>query len=174
MSAPCLIAIALFGDVDVAVLPKLKDALMTTFQCSIVQVADRLPLPKGAYDASREQYASKAFRNALSAMKKPEWDRVLGITDVDLFAPSLNFVFGEADSQQRAAVMSTARLRGGDEERLVLTEAVHELGHTYGLGHCDDPHCVMWFSINLEQSKKKGWQFCPKHAAQLLELRSAR
>jgi hypothetical protein len=29
-----------------------------------------------------------------------------------------------------------------------LKEAMHELGHTFGLGHCADPACVMWFSNN--------------------------
>ena len=42
-----------------------------------------------------------------------------------------------------------------------LKEAVHELGHTYGLGHCPDSTCVMHFSNSLPDTDLKGWKFCP-------------
>ena len=38
-------------------------------------------------------------------------DRVLGVTDVDIFASHLTFVFGEAQCPGRAALISTHRLR---------------------------------------------------------------
>lgn len=53
-----------------------------------------------------------------------------------------------------------------DRDRFVhraVTEAVHELGHTYGLNHCDDPHCVMWFSNTLAETDRKGTEFCATH-----------
>ena len=37
-----------------------------------------------------------------------------------------------------------------------LTEAVHELGHTYGLGHCPVSTCVMHFSNSLHDTDLKG------------------
>jgi archaemetzincin len=36
---------------------------------------------------------------------------VLGVTGVDLFVPELNFLFGLADSRQKCAVISLARLQ---------------------------------------------------------------
>ncbi len=41
-----------------------------------------------------------------------------------------------------------------------LKEAVHELGHTYSLGYCPDPTCVMHFSNSLYDTDLKGWSFC--------------
>jgi len=65
------------------------------------------------------------------------------------------------------AVMSLARLHDRDTNvfhRRAETEAIHELGHTYGLGHCRDPRCVMWFSNTLAESDLEGTRFCEAHA----------
>jgi archaemetzincin len=89
---------------------------------------------------------------------------------VDLYVPRLNFVFGEADPQRGVAVFSLARLHTPDRDRFVhraATEAVHELGHTYGLTHCNDPHCVMWFSNTLAETDRKGTGLCAAHARAL-------
>jgi archaemetzincin len=93
--------------------------------------------------------------------------KILGIVDRDLYVPELNFVFGLAHT--KGAVISLTRLRQGfydlpeNESRFhqrVLIEAVHELGHTYGLGHCNNPHCVMFFSNSLTDTDRKGSKFC--------------
>ncbi|MBI5187681.1 MAG: archaemetzincin family Zn-dependent metalloprotease [Nitrospirae bacterium] len=95
------------------------------------------------------------------------YEKVLGIVDHDLYVPQLNFVFGEAG--RKMAVISLTRLRqefyGLSEDRglfhkRTLTEAVHELGHTYGLGHCRNPRCVMFFSNSLMDTDRKGPEFC--------------
>jgi archaemetzincin len=46
-------------------------------------------------------------------------------------------------------------------ERLVK-EAVHELGHTFGLQHCQDWECVMASSHGVERLDVKGVDFCPR------------
>jgi archaemetzincin len=93
------------------------------------------------------------------------------VTEHDLYGPSLNFVFGEADLGNRVAIISLSRLSPGfygfseDVERFqerALKEAVHELGHTYGLGHCSNPLCVMHFSNSLLDTDIKKATFCPE------------
>ena len=67
------------------------------------------------------------------------------------------------------AIISIHRLRsefyGREPDRAVLMErmtkeAVHELGHLWGMKHCDDPGCVMFFSNSLEDTDKKSDRFC--------------
>ena len=90
-----------------------------------------------------------------------------------MFAPRLNFVFGEAILLGSVAVISLTRLRpefygqAPDPdvfERRVLIEAVHELSHTLGLGHCPRVHCVMRFSNCVEHTDHKGFAFCERCA----------
>lgn len=98
-------------------------------------------------------------------------ERILGIANVDLFIPVLTFVYGEAQLDNRAAVASAYRLDNrlyglpADPhllfERLVK-EAVHELGHTYGLLHCTDSRCVMASSTYVEEIDLRGERFCDR------------
>jgi archaemetzincin len=67
-------------------------------------------------------------------------------------------------ADERNAVISLMRLRiGADKEtfrRRAVKEAVHELGHTFGLSHCASPRCVMRFSNSLADTDRKGSEWC--------------
>ena len=126
--------------------------------------------PELAYDPSRGQYNSRTLLAQL-LRDSDGAERVLGVAGVDLFIPVLTFVFGEAQLDGRAAVVSTQRLDNAlyglapDPallfERLVK-EAVHELGHTFNLLHCSDGRCVMASSTYVEQIDLKGERFCDR------------
>jgi archaemetzincin len=93
---------------------------------------------------------------------------ILGVTNRDLYVEGLHFVFGLADSPGKAAVISLCRLSAGADETTfharAVKEAVHELGHTRGLGHCADPRCVMAFSNSLADTDRKQKEFCSRCA----------
>jgi len=83
--------------------------------------------------------------------------------------PELNFVFGEADVLARIAIIGLPRLRQEyyglePDQDLFLQraakEAIHEAGHTCGLGHCTDPQCIMHFSNSLGDTDVKTTRFC--------------
>ena len=125
--------------------------------------------PAFAYHAERQQYHSTELLARLEKYTRPQAWRVLGVTEADLYIPILTFVFGEAQMGGRCAVVSTHRLHqelyglpaddGLLQERL-LKEAVHELGHTLGLAHCQDYGCVMAPSHGVEWIDIKGSGFC--------------
>jgi archaemetzincin len=125
--------------------------------------------PSFAYNVTRQQHCSTEILASLAQRDTPDTWRLLGVTSLDLYIPILTFVFGEAQLGGNAAVISLHRLR--DEfyglpqnivqlrERL-LKEAVHELGHTLTLHHCDDYQCVMSPSHGVEWIDLKGSRFC--------------
>ena len=125
--------------------------------------------PENTFDARRRQHSSRAVLEWVLSERPPEADRVLALTDVDLFMPVLTFVFGEAQLGGSAAVVSTARLRDQLTARApmlliarVLKECVHELGHTFGLVHCGSPECAMARSGNTAAVDAKRLTLCPE------------
>lgn len=135
----------------------------------------RLDLQPG-YSPERDQYHATLVLASLLRMLPDPTGRILGITSVDLFVPVLTFVFGQAQLDGPGALLSTFRLRNEyyglppDETVLldrVIKEAVHELGHSFGLVHCRDAECVMSSSTYVEEVDLKGDWYCPRCAGQL-------
>lgn len=164
------IGIVPVGPVDAQVVKHLTNAVRDVFR-QPVRVDGPLDEPDYAYDARRGQFLASAVLDRINESRLPDEERVLGVADVDLFVPELNFVFGVADPVERVAVISLARLRpefyGHRPDRALfldraVKEAVHELGHTYGLQHCPDPECIMHFSNSILDTDRKQIAFCPR------------
>jgi archaemetzincin len=109
--------------------------------------------------------------------------KLLAVMPDDLFIPILTYVFGEAEVGGSVAVVSTFRLLperyglGQDKplfERRVLTEAVHEIGHAFGLIHCSEQDCAMHSSSSVEEIDLKGWRLCDVCAEELKKKRDRR
>lgn len=125
--------------------------------------------PDFAFHGERQQYHSTEILVRMANFAGPRSWRLLGVTRADLYIPILTFVFGEAQLGGPCAVVSTYRLRQEFyglpasaellRERL-LKEAVHELGHTLALRHCEDYRCAMAPSHAVEWIDVKGSSFC--------------
>ncbi|MEA3459148.1 MAG: archaemetzincin family Zn-dependent metalloprotease [Chloroflexota bacterium] len=157
------------GRVDQPILKIIGEALSEELDGSF-SVAKALPHPDYAYNEKRAQYLSDAILAQLSQLPLSA-DRLLGIVDLDLYTPGLNFVFGQASLSEREAIIALPRLRQEfyglpSNEALfherAIKEAIHELGHTCGLGHCPNSKCVMHFSNSLADTDAKGVSFCPR------------
>ncbi len=151
-------------------LERLRVALEARFHTRVsIYAGDFDPYP--FFDLNRNQYRSSGIIEQLEKDFSTSTSRVLGITGFDLFIPILTFVFGEARLNGRCAVVSSYRLDNKfyglpDNPKLLLErllkEAVHELGHTFGLIHCHNPDCVMKSSTYVEEIDFKSSLFCDK------------
>jgi archaemetzincin len=122
-----------------------------------------------AWDAGRGQLEAGAVLKLLdAALPEPE-PRTVAITSQDLGTPVLSFVFGAAQPGGRLAVVSLFRLRnsfyGLPEKSDILVrrlekQAVHELGHTFGLTHCAERACAMHSSTFAEDIDMKSASLC--------------
>jgi archaemetzincin len=164
------------GEVDSDTTKRIQESISTIFtQATCLMIDEQIPLPEEAFDDVRKQHRSDVIlKKVRSYAEKSRFDRVLGVADVDVFVPRLNFVFGQADCDGKAALISLWRLRPdyyGDlpNEQLFhersVKEAVHELGHTLGLEHCSNVFCVMHFSNSIYETDVKHSLFCGRCSA---------
>lgn len=122
-----------------------------------------------SFNFSRNQYNSTLILSALLEKFDSIEGKVLGVTGGDLFIPVLTYVFGEAQLDGKAAVVSSHRLREElyglrpDQDLFkirLIKEAIHELGHTFGLIHCSNYLCVMHSSTGVEEIDIKTERLC--------------
>lgn len=165
------------GEVDGSLLRELKRALPDCFHIECELLSTALD-PEPSYHNERQQYHSSELLHRMQNFVGPDCERLLGVTEVDLYIPILTFVFGEAQMNGPCAVVSFHRLRQefyglpADEEVLrerLVKEAFHELGHTFHLTHCEDYRCVMSASHAVEWIDLKERFFCKACQPRLAE-----
>ncbi len=166
------IAILPIGHPEEKILRHIEGGLVKILPETVCFTADaQIEVPKAAFNKDRGQYNSNYILGLIQSYSTntERADRVLGVADVDIFAPGLNFVFGEASFPGKAALVSLKRLRPNpfrsqvDAELYIqrsLKEAIHEIGHTLGLRHCSRASCVMHFSNSIFDTDKKQSLFC--------------
>ncbi len=163
-----MILLVPIGPVPIYLLSWLEDNL-GNFVDLPVEIGRAVPLPRTGYDRQRQQYKSEEILQVLGPIEHPEARRIVGLIDQDCYCPELNFIFGQAAAGGREIFVALPRLRppcsGMEEDKnlfrdRVLKEIVHELGHTWGLPHCDQPGCVMRFSNSLQDTDEKNAEFC--------------
>jgi len=124
-------------------------------------LAEAIALPTRAYDRGRDQYRAEEL---LASVRERNGRRILGVTASDIFTEGRDFAFGLADSAGRAAVVSFFRIRLKVDEATfrarALKEAIHQLGHTFGLDHCGTRRCVMCLASSPEDIDRKSSRLC--------------
>lgn len=112
-----------------------------------IEIAKPIPLPKSAYYAPRNRYRADSLISFL-------WKRsttksvVIGLTSKDISTTKGKVedwgIMGLAYSPGHSCVVSTFRLDKTNLNEQLFKTAIHELGHTQGLPHCeDDKSCLM-------------------------------
>lgn len=155
-----------------------------------LELREAAPVPRASEDVARAQHrsgpmlaelvaglpklkASKLIGGATGAAAAPVAtavpDVVLFVTDVDLFTPNTDSVFGDLDPRRRAALLSVRRLREAfyrrksdpakQRSRLVKT-LLHAAGRIRGASDCRDPRCAMAATLALADIDMKEEKYC--------------
>jgi archaemetzincin len=140
------------------------------------QLDGDLPGVPLAWIEGRDQVNARDLLEVLEENGAEDDSAQVGVIDHDLAIPVCTHVFGLARHHGHTAVISLARLRPSfygvpDDDEITLRRAVrettHELGHVFGLEHCDDFHCIMHFAPDVENIDLRGGFFCHACLARL-------
>jgi archaemetzincin len=176
------IGIVPINTVDAVFLDRLATCLEERFLAT-ARVERSLVVPRSTLNSTRGQLFV-ATLNAKVQRAHHEADSILlAVTDFDLYKTSHRFVFGDADETQGTAVVSIHRLRSefygepSDTNLLfqrTLKESIHELGHAFGLKHCFNARCAMYYSNSIFETDNKMPHFCEICDRRLTRARNER
>jgi len=176
------LTIVAFEGVEGEVLKHLVTCLREAFSMPVRVVSARGDSLRDCMNVSRGQLRAACVLKLVAGLRDVTAGGIaLGVVPHDAYVEGLNFVLGLASQYQAAAVIFLERLKdryglprgaGGyvsTEVYLsrVLKEALHELGHVYGLEHCPNPRCVMRFSNSVADTDFKECRYCQSCAARL-------
>jgi archaemetzincin len=159
---------------DRSFLETLCDGLKKTFDQDCMIQKSMKP-PAFARVTGSNRYIGARLLEALPIQKD---ELVLGITRLDLSMIGYEYTSGLSDLPNHRAIISVFRLQSSPAEKLengeqftdrVIKRAIHELGHSFGLPHCDDTQCVMHYSDTPEDMDGKSCLLCEKCEAAISE-----
>lgn len=164
-----------FGYFDQELLEKIAPDISREFSYPVKSKSGNLDLSE-FYDPARKQYNGTTLLKKIDTEFASDYSKTLGLFGIDLFIPILTYIFGQAFLNGRIGIASVYRLSNerygikNDEKILVerfRKEAIHEIGHMFGLIHCSDPVCVMRSSTYVEDIDQKYHSLCPECSRQL-------
>lgn len=150
----------------------ISDILQKEFKEPVL-CAKEFNIPRNSFNPLRNQYDASLLIEQTKKIFNKQCDCHLLIVDIDLYSPRFNFIFGLAETQECAAIVSIYRLaeNGLTKERLAK-EVIHEVGHLMGLNHCTIPTCVMYFSQIIQDTDKKNMKLCSKCRRKIEKLQT--
>ena len=149
-------------------LDKVAKDIKLEFQCQVSLREGHLDLSE-FYNSSRRQYNGNLLLKKVDSSFSSPRSKTLGLFNVDLFIPILTYIFGQAILKGPVGIASMYRLNNErygmpkDDKSLLdrfIKEVIHELGHTFGLIHCQQPSCVMRSSTYVEDIDQKSQNLC--------------
>lgn len=149
-------------------LERITYTLQQTFKTAVSKISLSLDTDS-LYSLERRQYFSTGFIEQSAKQTSGFNGKVVLITELDIYVPVLTFLFGEAQLKGKHSIVSVFRLHeefysGITNNELLyertIKEIYHELGHNFGLIHCQDWDCVMHSSNSIEEVDLKGNTYC--------------
>ncbi len=162
--------IAPLGLSNLDILPDMQEQIAKRLQCNVQFIQLPLDVESVKSTERNQYYSTKLIAQALKITG--EYDgKVLLLVDVDIYIPIFTFLFGEAQLRGKHSIVSLCRLHeefytGKSDNKLLFQRAMkeiyHELGHNFGLLHCDSWDCVMHSSSAIEEVDLKGDFYCKR------------
>lgn len=171
-------------ELSIAIVPvgKLDAAEVEAVAARIAKVVNKpvalrpaAPVPRAGDDPARGQHLAGPFLAELKgyAARQP-WskeavDATLFVTDVDLYKPHADGVFGDVDAAARSAVISVRRLREAFYKRKadpmrqrarLVKLALYAMGRARGLPDCVDAGCALSPTTALTDVDMKPEKYC--------------
>ena len=171
----CLIT---FGSEQHEFLPIIKDKIEKFYGCSVSYVPN-LPIPLNCYNPIRKTYYADSALRFLDKKKTIDFNHIIGITDADITTVFYNkdekAVFGLGYCPGNSSIISTNRLYRDLPSQEVIKNrisnlAIHELGHNFGLKHCQDRACLMHDTQGLIANTEGDLNLCKNCKAILVKL----
>jgi archaemetzincin len=134
-----------------------------------VQILPPLGHPDYAFHERRFQYDAGIILKAFESIQFEDYEKVIGVLNLDLFVPIFTYVFGEAKQGGKFALVSLFRLDknpdGHPSPSSLIFEraakiALHELGHLFNLFHCRGKNCLMHFSGGIQDLDETPMYLC--------------
>jgi archaemetzincin len=156
------------GHLDKEISVRISEDIVREFGFSVIYKVCTLDLGD-FYNPGRRQYDANMILEAIQKKAPEGFKRYIGLMKVDLYIPILTYIFGQAALNGDIAIASLYRLRNElygmkPDYDLLLNRfskvVIHELGHTFGLIHCQNPVCIMRSSTYVEDIDQKEKDFC--------------
>ena len=147
------------GDVKKERIESVKLAVEIELKVNI-QLVEREILPRQFHNNLRKQYSAAHILNHLVQKHMFSSIKIVAFMKEDLYLLPLDYILAVTDSTQHVALISTARLKDMDR---IIKATLHEIGHLFGLEHCETEDCIMFPTqgdVKLIDKKK---HFCQKH-----------
>lgn len=176
------IRIVPINTVAAAFLDRLAPCIEERFLAT-ARVERSLVVPRSTLNPTRGQLFVPTLTLKVRRAHPDAGAALLVITDIDLYKTSHRYVFGDADEAQGIAIVSLHRLRSefygepSDANLLfqrALKESIHELGHAFGLKHCYNARCAMYYANSIFETDNKMAHLCEVCDRRLTRARNER
>ena len=144
INTPYTICLQPFADIDSTIVMAIKDSIQKIY--SLTKINANEPLPAFAFYKKNNRYKADSLLTFLNLLRN-ENELMVGLTNKDISTTKDNIedwgVMGLGKCPGYTCVASTFRLKKENIKSQFFKVAIHELGHTQGLPHCENTTCYM-------------------------------